>query len=177
MQISDHTLSRRYARALFLSAAGAAEEDRVVASLGAAYRGLLDKMPVFKHPGIAAAEKKALLRRILGDGAPRRTVAFLELLIDKKRFGLLPHLAADLARLADERKGIVHATARSAAELAPEELAALKDRLEAFCGKKVAVEVKLDPELLAGAVVRMGDWVFDGSLQGRIKRLKAGLGT
>ncbi|HVE13243.1 MAG TPA: ATP synthase F1 subunit delta [Elusimicrobiota bacterium] len=171
MQISDRVLSRRYAKALYASAEAHGEQERVSAELSKVYRALLDRMPVLKHPGVSAAEKKALVRRVAGDGAGPRLVRFLDLLIDKKRIALLPTLAQDFAAVFDERRGIVNAVVRAAAELSAAETEALKASLSKVSGRTVRLDVKTAPDLLAGAVVRMGDWVFDGSLKGRLKRL------
>lgn len=175
MQISDRVLSRRYALALYLSAAERGEQEAVSAELARVYRALLDRMPAFKHPRASAAEKKALLRRAVGDAVSPRLLAFLDLLIDKKRFGLLPTMAQDLAAVHDERRGVVNASVRSAAELSPKDAEALRAALSKRAGRAVNIEVKVFPDLLAGVVVRMGDWVFDGSLKGRLKRLTAEL--
>ena len=171
MQISDRVLSRRYAQALFASAEEHGEQERVGSELAKTYRALLDRMSVFGHPRVSVAEKKALARRIMGDAVSPRLVRFLDLLIDKKRFTLLPFLAQNYAAVFDERRGVVNASVRSAAELSSVEKEALAASLAKVAGRKVHLDVKTVPELLAGAVVRMGDWVFDGSLKGRLKRL------
>ncbi|MEK7657044.1 MAG: ATP synthase F1 subunit delta [Elusimicrobiota bacterium] len=175
MNLSDRVLARRYAMAFCLSAAGKGAaggeaEEKAVGELLRAAHSLQDEMPSLKDPRVSPAEKKALIKRALPD-ASARTLRFLDLLIDKKRFGLLPHVTGDLGRILDERKGTVRASARSAHDLAPAEAEALRARLAAFSGKSVVLDFKTDPELLAGAVVRMGDWVLDGSLAGQLRRL------
>ena len=107
-----------------------------------------------------------------GPSASPKTLKLMELLIDKKRFGLLPTVAAEFGRLADEARGLVRAQVRAAAELSPAESERLQAALGALSGKRVAVSVSAAPELLGGAVVRMGDWVIDGSIQGRLRRLE-----
>lgn len=171
MKLSDRILARRYAAALYLAAAGQKKEEAVAADLPRAFRALRDKAGVFHHPRVSSADKKENLSRLLGDSVSPLTLRFLGLLIDKKRFDLLAGVVGDFARIVDERKGVVHASARSAADLSASEAEAVRARLSDFSGKKVALDVKVDPELIAGLVVRMGDWVFDSSLQGRLKQL------
>lgn len=171
MNISDRTLSRRYAQAFYDGARDAAEGERAVAELAEARARLMPKMGAFRHPRVSPADKKSLLKREL-PGASERTRRFLELLIDKKRFGLLPLIAADAARISDDRRGVAHASVRAAQALTDDQRRALEKALGAYSGKKVAVDVRTDPALLAGVVVRMGDWVFDASLKGQLKRLK-----
>lgn len=175
MQLNDRVLARRYASALYQSAVGAKEEDKVGADLAKAARALSDKMAVFHHPRVSPADKKALLKGELGDSVSKAVLRFLELLVEKKRFGLLPAMAGDYARLCDEGRGIVHAAVRSAGPLGAVESKLLSEKLGAFLGKKVALDVKEDPELLAGVLVRVGDWVFDGSLKGKLRALGARL--
>lgn len=172
MNTSDRVLARRYAQALFLAASENGQQEKVRAELGEAFKALSPQLGVLKAPTVAAKDKKALVQR----SAPSlggRTKAFLDLLIDKKRVNLLPVIVADLGRIADEGAGRVRAYVKSASELSPEELKALTDKLKRFSGKDVVAETKVDPELLGGVVVRMGDLVLDGSIQGKLKNLAA----
>jgi F-type H+-transporting ATPase subunit delta len=75
----------------------------------------------------------------------------------------------------DAQRGTVRAHVRSAGRLGEAEQRRLTDDLRKFSGKEVILDVKESPELLGGVVVRMGDWVLDGSLQGKLRRLAAQL--
>lgn len=172
MNSSDRVVARRYAAALFEASAGKGEQLRQ--ELGDAYRRLAPSLETLKNPTVAPAAKKELAAKNAG-GASERTLNFLKLLIDKKRMGLLPIIVSDFGRLLDENAGRVRAQVRSAAELGPQELDLLAKRLKAVAGKDVVVEAKVDPELLGGVVVRMGDTVLDGSIQGQLRQLKARL--
>lgn len=171
MQLSDRALARRYAAALYESAAGRKEEEKVGAELTKAVRALSGSMAAFRHPRVSAADKKALLHKELGAGVSKPVMRFLELLVEKKRFGLLPAMASDYQRACDAGRGVVHAAVRSARPLGEVEAKLMAERLGGFLGKTVVLDVKEDPELLAGAVVRVGDWVLDGSLRGKLKAL------
>ena len=171
MQLSDRALARRYAAALYQSAAGRKEEDVDGAELAKASRQLSSTMAAFRHPRVSVADKKSRLRAELGGGVSKPVLRFLELLIEKKRFNLLPAMAGDFARFADAGRGVVHAAVRSASPLGQVDAKLMAERLGAFLGKTVVLDVKEDPELLAGVVVRVGDWVLDGSLKGKLKAL------
>ncbi|MBI5200591.1 MAG: ATP synthase F1 subunit delta [Elusimicrobia bacterium] len=174
MNASDRTLSRRYAQALFLSAAEGGQQEKVRAELTEAYKTLSGQMAHLKNPTIGPKDHKALIQK----SAPNlssKTRSFLELLIDKKRINLLPVIVGDLIRIADEAAGRVRAQVRSASELSAEELETLLKRLRKYSGKDVVAETKVDPELLGGVVVRMGDLVLDGSIQGKLRNLAAAL--
>lgn len=169
MNSNDRILARRYARALFQSAGKEGEALRQ--ELAEAVKALRGRLDAFRHPLAGPERKRSLLRAALGGRASALTTKFLELLIAKKRFDLLPAIAADFSRLLDERNGLVRAQVKSAAELAPREAQALQRQLAKFSGKEVALEVRVAPELLAGVVVRLGDWVLDASVQGKLRRL------
>lgn len=171
MQLSERALARRYAAALYQSAAAHREEDSVGSELAKAARALADKMAALRHPRVSTADKKARLRAELGDSVGKPVTRFLELLIEKKRFSLLPAMAGDFQRLVDEGRGVVHAAVRGAKPLSEVETKLLGDRLGKFLGKTVTIDFKEDPELLAGVLVRVGDWVLDGSLKGKLRAL------
>lgn len=172
MTSSDRILARRYAAALFLSAAVAGEEERTAAELREAARALGPRMAQFRHPKTPVSRKRDALREELGNRVCSRTLRWLELLVEKKRFDLLPQAASDYGKLLDESRGTVRAEARTAFELDAPQSQELARRLEAFAGKKVLLSAAVDPGLLAGMVVRMGDWVLDSSLQGELRRLR-----
>lgn len=174
MNASDRTLARRYAQALYLSAAEGGGQDKVRSELAEAYKSLSGQMHLLKNPTIAPKDHKALVAKAAPNLSPK-TRHFLELLIDKKRINLLPAIAGDLMRIADEGAGRVRAQVRSASELSQAELDTLLQRLRKFSGKDVVTETRADPELLGGVVVRMGDLVLDGSIQGRLRGLAAQL--
>lgn len=175
MRASDRDLARRYVSALFQSARAGGDDERVRRELGEAYRLLAPHLKRFRNPAYGAAKQRAFLRATVGHAVSARTLRFLDLLMDKRRFYLLPATVGELGRLMDEHKGLVRAQVRYAGELGVKAAEALRMRLKAFSGKDVALEPRSAPELLGGVVVRMGDWVLDGSLQGKLRRLAARL--
>lgn len=172
MQASDRVLAARYARALFLAAAGKGEEARVLSDLGAAHRGLLDAAPVLKHPQVSGLEKKKIVQKALEGKAGALALRFIELLIDKKRLELLPLMAMNLGRLIADKNNTAKAHVRTARPLSADAQQKLKDKLKNFAGKNIELEIKEDPEILGGVVVRLGDWVLDSSLRGQLKQLR-----
>ena len=171
MRLSDQVLARRYAAAFVLAAAQPPAMEEAVAELQQAGRALGKEMRVFRHPCLSGAEKRSLLGAAVGKSISKMTLRFLELLIDKKRFGLLPQIAAEAGKVLDEEKGLLRATVRTAQPLTSEQAEVLKARLSRFSGKNVELEVGVDEGLLAGVSVRLGDWVLDASLQGRLRRM------
>ena len=175
MQASDRILAQRYAKALFQAGVERKEEGRVQQDLGETLKLLRDQMEKFRNPLLGAARQKTLLKNLVGTKVSSTTLRFFELLIEKKRFTLLPWIAVDFGAMLDVQRNVVRAHVRSASALGEKELERLKTDLKKFSGKDVAVDVKEAPELLGGVVVKMGDWVLDGSLQGKLRRLAAQL--
>jgi F-type H+-transporting ATPase subunit delta len=95
--------------------------------------------------------------------------------VRRGRIELLPRVAAELRRMWEQRQGIVHAVVTSAAPLSQAEGDAVRDKLAAMTGDTVELELQVDPSLLGGVLVHMGDRLIDGSVRGRLERLRARL--
>ena len=175
MRASDRCLARRYGRALFLAAAGEGLEARVQAELAEAREAIGPCLALLRHPRIPAAEKKAALAGALGGAASALTLRFLELLIDKKRFELLPLVCEDFAKLVAEKAKLATARVAAPRALSLPEQERLKAGLKRFAGVDVELELTRDPGLIGGVVVRLGDWVLDGSLRGRLHDVRGAL--
>lgn len=171
----------RYTGAL----ADAAEERGAldqVASDAEGLAGLLsssvDLRSFVEDPFALPAEKQAVLRQILDGKVHEVTLNFLALLCEKRRERVLPDILAAFATLMDKKRGIVTASVSSAQELTDEQCVQLTERLEKFSGKQVRLETDVDPELKAGFVARLGDQIFDGTVESRLswlhRELRAG---
>mgnify|MGYP001606629190 FL=1 len=172
MQCSDRVLAWRLGKALFEAAVAAGEEARVQKDLLVVAQLLEGVMPMLRHPRVAGADKKKILEGAVGGKVAKTTRRFLDLLIDKKRFELLSLVAADYAKLLAEKNLTVKAQVRTARLLSAESQQKLRERLKVFSGKDVELDVKEDPELIGGVVVRLGDWVLDSSLRGQLRTMK-----
>ena len=176
MQAAARTLASRYARALFSCAREHGEEAAVGADLEASSLALSEAGAFFSDPRVAAVEKRKLVQDSLRAKAASLTMDFLELLMGEKRFVLLGLAAQDYAELSRRQRGAVRASVRSAGPLSAEDSRRLRKCLEAFSGCVVEMEVSEEPELLGGVAVRLGDWVMDSSLKGRLQSLKEAIG-
>jgi F-type H+-transporting ATPase subunit delta len=94
------------------------------------------------------------------------------LLVRRGRIEQLPRVTAEFVRRDDERNGLTHATATSAAPLGEEEIRDIAARLEQMTGTRVSLDTNVDPSILGGIVVRIGDRLIDGSVRGRLERLR-----
>jgi F-type H+-transporting ATPase subunit delta len=93
----------------------------------------------------------------------------------RRRLSALPAIIAELGRLSDEKAGLARVTVISAERLSDSYRERLTQELAMMTGKKVVLEQKLDPDLLAGVVVRVGDQVIDGSARTRLTELRTQL--
>jgi F-type H+-transporting ATPase subunit delta len=127
---------------------------------------------MLSNPAIALEQREALVKKALSKAVSRPVLNLVLLMLRRRRIEQLPRVAAEFRRLDNQRKGITQASATSAAELTPSELEALTNKLEQFTGGRVELDVSVDPSLLGGLVVRVGDRLIDVSVRGRLERLR-----
>jgi F-type H+-transporting ATPase subunit delta len=123
-------------------------------------------------PLIHPEQKQAAFRALFSGKVTDLTLSFLLLLGEKRRERLLESILEGFLDLLDERRGIATAQVRSASVLTSEQEERLAQRLSAFSGKQVRLEVEVDDGLRAGFVARMGDQVFDGTVEAQLNRLR-----
>ncbi len=115
---------------------------------------------------IATAE--ATFGRLVGP----KVLNLISLMLRRGRIQELPRLATEFRRLDDERQGVTRASVTSTLPLEPDEVRALEERLASATDRRVALDLKVDPSLLGGLVVRLGDRLVDGSVRSRLERLR-----
>jgi F-type H+-transporting ATPase subunit delta len=101
-----------------------------------------------------------------------QTRRLLRYLADRKRTAILPALAESFSREVDRRLGVRRARLVSAAPLTEEQKRMIVDRLKQITGARVEVEQQVDDSLIAGFQVRLDGKFYDGSLRGRLRKLK-----
>ena len=171
----NKSVARRYAEAFFGIAREAdkidayqAELEKVIASL-TEIEGMREYMD---HLLIPAREKKDLLQKVFGAQISEMTMNFLSMIVDKRRESYLEFIYQEFVEMADESRNIKKAELFAAQELPQQELAALEERLSASTGKKVILKMTVDPTLLGGAKIRMGDQIVDGTAAKKLQMLK-----
>ena len=168
------TAARRYAEAAFevglrdgtvetwrqeLDAAASVVDDQRVARL-------------LGNPAIAEETRLELAESTFGTIVSRPVLNLIGLMLRRGRIDELPRVAAEFRRLDNERQGITPATATSAVPLSEDDVRAITARLEEMTGGRVDLDLAVDPDLLGGLVVRVGDRMIDGSVRGRLERLR-----
>jgi F-type H+-transporting ATPase subunit delta len=166
--------ARRYAEAAF----EVALRDKTVADWrselerAAEIAGDERSLDVLANPAIPGERRAEALRELLDDRVSRPVLNLILLMLRRGRIRELPRVAVEFRRLDDKRQGITHATATSATELTEDEVGELTARLERSTGGRIALDVEVDPSLLGGLIVRVGDRMIDGSVRGRLERLR-----
>jgi F-type H+-transporting ATPase subunit delta len=169
-----NTAPRRYAEAAFEVATrdGTLDRWRADLDIAANIAGDQRSLDVLANPAIPIERRATALDQLLVDQVSGQAANLVRLLLRRGRIEDLPRVAAEYRRLDDRRQGITHATATSASELTQDEIGELTARLEQSTGGRIALDVEVDPSLLGGLVVRVGDRLIDGSVRGRLERLR-----
>ncbi len=171
---TEYLAASKYAKALFALALTAKQEQKVAQELELLTRsfGQGEGMALLVHPLLARENKKDLLKKILAKDIGALTMKLLDLLVDKQRGALLPMIEQCYREQIEAHQAAARAEVRTAQPLTPNQLESLQRRLEAYTGKKITLQVEVEEQLQAGAKIILGDLVFDGTLTGRLERLK-----
>jgi F-type H+-transporting ATPase subunit delta len=124
--------------------------------------------------GMTDEKFQAIVRRVFPGVTPVQLNLF-RLLRRKSRLGRGPDIASFFRELVDEERGIARAVVTSAVELDADRRAELERQLAQQTGKQVTVETQVDPSILGGLVVRIGDRMVDGSTRARLRTLRTQL--
>jgi F-type H+-transporting ATPase subunit delta len=128
---------------------------------------------VLLNPGVEHTQKLALLDAIVKRiGATKLLRNFVAVLIDHKRIPQIGEIAEVVKQELERRLGIAEARVSSFRTLSESEKKSLEKQLTAVTGKTVRATYSDDPGLLGGAVVRIGSTIYDGSVRGRLQRMK-----
>jgi F-type H+-transporting ATPase subunit delta len=133
---------------------------------------------VLQNPAVSREQKHKLLDSIIQHiGATKMLRNFLAILIDHRRIGNIGDLLEQFKRELDRRMGIADAKVSSVRELSSTEKKSLEQQLAEITGKTVRATYSLDVELIGGVLVRVGSTIYDGSVHGRLQRMRQELAT
>jgi F-type H+-transporting ATPase subunit delta len=171
--------SLQYASALadIVLEQGAAEPARKqLEDFVAAYRESAELRNFLATPAVTRQEKHAVIEKLLARlGTGKIIRNFLFVIVDNQRAHLLPEIVASFEQVLRQREGIAQAEVTSAIELTRNQKSTLLETLQRLSGKKVEATYALEPGLLGGAVVRIGDTIYDGSVRNRLNLLRSRL--
>jgi F-type H+-transporting ATPase subunit delta len=172
-------VARRYAQALLELGSETGQLDALVeeiSAVAASYKASPELQHAMENPLLPHAVKKGILADLgttIGLGATAQNALFL--LNDRRRLQALPGIAQLLREMSDRRKGVVRAEVITAAPLSEAYYARLQQQLEKMTGRKIALDRREDPTILAGVITRIGDTLYDGSLRTRLHEIKHSL--
>lgn len=167
----------RYARAFAeVAAAHNMDPDKTVQELeqlGALFTESHELHNVFLNPAVPHEQKVNLLDAIINKmGGSRMLRNFLAVLVDHRRIGQINEIAREFREQLDTRMGIADAQVNSARPLSAAEKKTLETQLAGVTGKTIRARYAENPELLGGAVVRIGSTIYDGSVRGQLEKIR-----
>jgi F-type H+-transporting ATPase subunit delta len=143
---------------------------------GAAYTESAELRNVLANPAVERTAKHGVIEKLTARlGASRIVRNFLFVVVDNQRTHLLPEILHTFEDVIRQRQGVAEAEVTSAAELTAPQKTQLQQTLERLTGRKIQAKYSLDPALLGGAVVRIGDTIYDGSVRNRLNQMRAQL--
>ena len=172
----DTTIARNYAETL-LELARRANDVRgygdLIDTLGVATETDKRLRVFLEAPSVSGTQKNQILAKAFGGQLPKTFVRFLEALVTHRRQMLLPQIAREYRSLLDEIEGRIHASVTVARDGDGAERAAIVKQLSRATGKEVVPHMHVNPAIIGGVVVRLGDTVLDGSVRRRLAKLRA----
>ena len=171
----DATVTRNYAEAL-LELARRAEDlngwGKLIQDVSNAMQDDATLKLFLESPKVSEAQKSALITEALTDRVPRHFLRFLLALIRKRRQMLIPEIATEYFNLVDQSEGRVHANVTVARESSESERNAIAAQLSKVLGKQAVIHVNVNPAILGGVIVKVGDTVMDGSVRRKLATLR-----
>jgi F-type H+-transporting ATPase subunit delta len=175
------TIARPYAEALFAaaasdkSAAGVLDQWLPVVSEMASVAHHPEVAQLVSDPNLGGEQVLALVRGLIKSKLPIAAENFLKLVVDNGRLAVLPEVARQFRALKNEAEGQADCLIESALPLADEQIKDLLWSLARKFGLKLLPEVKVDPELIGGVRVSVGDHVLDYTVKTRLAQMQAAL--
>ena len=176
--MTGNIVARRYAKALFALAKKAgkkapAEYGKDLEAFASVLEGSPDLLKVFANPIISADVKKSVLSGVAGKiGLKPMVINFLSLLADKDRLPFVLEVSALYRTLLDAAEGVMRGQLVTAFALADARQDQIKVKLEKQSGKKLVLSFAVDPSIIGGVVLKVGDKVLDASLRAQLEILK-----
>jgi ATP synthase F1 delta subunit len=170
------TAARRYAEAAFQVARADDALERWHSDLTALGDALAmpDLRAVMEHPAIPFTEKERVLRRAVTGVSPE-SLNLVLLMIRRGRPGAVPAMRRHFEELVRRHRGIARAEIRSALPLDDADRLSLREVLGRLAERQVEMTEVVDPSLIGGISVRIGDQLYDASVRSRLERLRARL--
>jgi F-type H+-transporting ATPase subunit delta len=176
VDVGAQRIARTYAQALLDAADKSGQAREVLEELDSLVADVFPALPLFEgflaSRAISRKNKPPVIRDALQGRASDLLLHFLLVLNDHERLDLLRPVLSAYRKLYDEKTHHVRVQVKSAVPLADDQRQRLAERLRATFGKEPILEERLDPALLGGLVVQVGDWQYDGSVRSRLMHIR-----
>lgn len=173
--MSSLAVAKRYGRALFELALEKNILDQLEAELKEVVKVINENeelKKVLEHQLMSSEIKQEIFKKVYLDSVSSTTLNFLLLILHKRRENALEQIVEHYLNLANEEKGIVRADVKTAIELSPEDQEQLRQNLTKMTGKNLQLKIEIDPSIIGGLVVKIGDKIIDGSVSTKLKMLE-----
>lgn len=167
-------LAQVYARSLFQAAKQQGKLDELREQLGQfadAVQGNRDLQVFFFSPYFSSKEKQDALRRLLVDADPQ-LLNFLELLIENHRMPVIFRIRRTFEHLWEQENRLLPVEITSAIELDDATTGSVVQRIGESTGRRVTLTTRVDPSIIGGIVVRVGNSILDASIRNRLEQLR-----
>jgi len=173
--VIGHSVARRYLAAALEAADRAGLRDRLGDQLER-LQPLMNAAPelgrLLGHPTLSLERKLDVVERVLGEAPVPPLRDLVALLIDNDRVEVLRSAAEVYQQLVDEAEGVTRAWVTTALPLRDDQAERLRAALARWLGTEVVLEPVVDPDVIGGIVVRVGDRTLDGTLRERLRRIQ-----
>jgi F-type H+-transporting ATPase subunit delta len=178
--VIGNVVARRYAKALVdILTEREGDFDAVhaeIEGLASIVEGSRDLTRLLYSPSIRLEVKRGIVEDLIArTGLSEISSTFVRLLLEKGRLRYLTSIAETFEYLANERRGRLKVNLTSSAPLGDDVVERLKAEIEASTGKTILIETAVDPALIGGLVVRIGDRVLDGSIKHQLAAMRESL--
>lgn len=173
--MKDTTVAARYARALFIVTEKRGETMRALEDMKSFGKMIQPETHVGKllaTPMVLLSDKRKVLIEVMKDKAVNSVVLFTDLLLRKKRLAEFETIVVEFEALVEKQQGIRRAVVTSAVPLTADEVRRLHVELERTTGANINLTAEVDPVLVGGALVRIGDRVIDRSVKSLLEAIE-----
>ncbi|GBF11814.1 F0F1 ATP synthase subunit delta [Tepidibacillus infernus] len=171
-------VAKRYAKALFEVANSKGLLDQVEENLkliSKVFNETEGFLSFLRHPLVEGEKKKQIIDNAFGESIDLITKNFLFQLVDSGREEYLEGVLQEYIKLANEVRGIADVTAITAVQLARTEREEIEHSLQRKFGKTIRLHNIVDPTIVGGMIIRIGDRLYDGSLKKKLHEIKRSL--
>jgi F-type H+-transporting ATPase subunit delta len=174
--VGGQRVARVYAEALVNAADKAGNTDAILEEFQSLIKDVFPAAPqldaVFESSVIGREEKEATIRKTLGNQASEMFLNFLLVLNSHDRLGILRSILRAAIELRDQRAGRIPVEVRSAVPLADDQRDGLLRQLRDTFHREPVLATRVDPDLLGGLIVQVGDWLYDASVRTQVETIR-----